>query len=155
MATSYLPDNDHIVRHVGAQQVDRDEAGRVVACFPQAFELRQNEQYLSSNWLEYFAGTLVECVAAIACSMGKTRTIKNSHAFMVGNVGDVKAACNEYNCKVRVIHEPNDDNPAYVAVRNYRSAEMSLLMLLATEAWAHHIVDAKDCLSLVGPWRPR
>jgi hypothetical protein len=60
----------------------------------------------------------------------------------------VKDACGSFGIKIRIIHEPSDDNPnpAYTAIRRYRSDDLQLLELLATDAWSR-IVEAKDYLN--------
>ena len=60
------------------------------------------------------------------------------------NVGVVKEACASFNQKIRVIHEPND-NPAYTAIRNYKSDDLELLELLASDAWSD-VVEAQPYL---------
>ncbi len=62
----------------------------------------------------------------------------------MGNVGVIKEACATFNQKLRIIHEPNE-NPAYTAVRSYKSDELELLELLASEAWSD-VVEAKAYL---------
>jgi hypothetical protein len=147
MATSYLPDADHILRHVGFPLLIRDSDERVIGCFPQAFELRPNESYLSTSWLEFFGGTKMERLRAAINACSKARTVKPSHGFAIGNVGEVKEACAGFNLRIRVIHEPSDDNPnpAYTAVRRYRSDDIELLELLAGEAWSE-VIEVKDYL---------
>jgi hypothetical protein len=108
--------------------------------------LRKGEDYLSASWLEYFPGTRHERLVASVAAFSKARTIKPSHGFTIGNVAAVKDACAGFGQKIRVLHEPDGDpNPAYVAVRRYRSDNMQLLELLAGEAWADWI-EAKDYL---------
>ena len=136
MATKYLPDEDRVVRHVNSQLLIRDAADRVIGCFPQAFELKPAEKYLSASWLEFFPGNRDQRTATTIKAMTAARTVKPSHGFAFGNVGEVKKACASLDLKIRIIHEPakTNPNPAYTAVRNYRSDELELLQLLAGEA---------------------
>ena len=147
MATNYLPDADTVVRHINSQLLVR-ENDKVIGCFPQAFELRQNEEYLSASWLEYFPGTETERMTALVAAVAKARKVKASHGFATGNIFAVKEACSFFGLKNRVIHEPSFDNPnpAYTAIRRYRSDDLQLLELLATDAWSG-VVEAKDYLS--------
>jgi hypothetical protein len=152
MAKGYLPDEAHVVRHVPAQLVSRDpNTEAVIGCFPQAFQLRPDEEYLSTSWLEFYLGSFLECTAAVAAAMSKTRKIGPSHGLAIGNVGRIKAACDEFSLKIRVIHEPDDDNPSYTAVRRFKSDNIELLELLANEAWSH-IVEVKQVREMYGPW---
>ncbi len=143
MATKYLPDADHVVRHINSQLLIR-EGDVVTGCFPQAFELRLGETYLSASWLEFFPGTEDERRRAVVAAFARARSVKARHGFAFGNVGEVKNACADYGLKIRVIHEPakSNPNPAYTAVRNFRSDDMELLELLASEAWAE-VIEAK------------
>lgn len=142
MATKYLPDDDHVVRHINSQLLIRD-GDRVIGCFPQAFELRPGEKYLSASWLEFFSGTAEEKKAAVIAAVSAARAIKASHGFAFGIVSEVKDACSCHGMKVRIIHEPDkkNPNPAYTAIRNFRSDEIELLQLLASEAWCD-VVEA-------------
>jgi hypothetical protein len=146
MPTKYLPDEDHVVRHVSSQLLIRDDE-KVIGCFPQAFELKPGEKYLSASWLEFFSGNDDERRRAVVAGMAAARTVKPSHGFAFGNVGEVKAACSSFGIRIRVIHEPEEDNPnpAYTAIRNFKSDELELLQLLAAEAWAE-VVEAKELL---------
>jgi hypothetical protein len=51
-----LPDEDHVVRYVPWGRLRRDEDENVLGFLPQAFQLRQEEDYLSVNWLQYYDG---------------------------------------------------------------------------------------------------
>ena len=148
MAIKYLPDEDHVVRHVNSQLLIRDPASdRVTGCFPQAFQLKPDETYLSASWLEFFRGTPQERKAAVIAAVASARTVKPRHGFAFGNVGEVKEACATFSMKIRVIHEPakTNPNPAYTAVRGYRSDELELLELLAGDAWSE-VEEAKSYL---------
>ena len=156
MATNSLSDDHQVVRHVSYQQVDRDDVtGAIRGIFPQAFELfPKDDGYLSASWLEFFAGSHLCCIAAIAAFLAKTRKVTAKQAFACGRVGDVKQACSDHGLKIRVIHEPEEDNLAYTAIRRYRSDNHELLDLLATEAWSA-VTDAKDVVGMFGPWPKR
>ena len=144
MAIKYLPDVDHVVRHINSQLLIRDGDDVVTGCFPQAFELRPGEKYLSASWLEFFPGTDDERRRAVVTACARARSVKPRHGFAFGNVREVKDACADYGLKIRVIHEPDksNPNPAYTAIRNYRSDDIELLELLATDAWSE-VVEAK------------
>jgi hypothetical protein len=156
MAISSLSDDHHAVRHVSYQQVDRDDdTGAIRGIFPQAFLLYpKDDGYLSACWLEFFAGSHLACIAAVAAFIGKTRKVTAKQAFACGRVSDIKEACAEYGQKIRVVHEPDDDNLACTAIRRYQSDNVELLELLATEAWSH-VTDAKDVVGIFGPWSRR
>jgi hypothetical protein len=149
MSRKPVPDEHHIVRHVGSQLLIR-EGDKVVGCFPQAFQLRAAESYLSASWLEFFGGPKHQQITDVIAAIGKARQVKPSHGIAIGNVATVKEACGSFGQKIRVIHEPSDDNPnpAYTAVRRFSSDEIQLLELLAGEggAWSE-VYEARDYLS--------
>jgi hypothetical protein len=150
MASRSLSDDDHVVRHLSPSQFDTDASGALLV-FPQAFELRTGESYLSTSWLEFFAAPFSDRICATASAISRTRIVKASHAFAVGQVGSIKEACARFGQKIRILHEGNTDNPAYAAVRQYRSEEIELLDLLARDAWAN-VVQVQPFLDRVGPW---
>lgn len=145
MSTKSLSEANHIVRHCGSQVLIY-EGERVVGVFPQAFQLRTGEKYLSACWLEFFPGAKEDRIKAAAKATATTRSVKPRHAFAVGNVGAIQDACGFFGQKVRILHEPKRNNPAYTAVRNFRSDEVELLELLATDAWSD-LVEVRDLLS--------
>jgi len=153
MAIVSLSDDAHVVRHVSKNLVDRDDdTGVIRGIFPQAFELRPTDDgYLSAAWQEFFVGPKRKQVAGVAAFIGKTRKITLNQAFVSGCVRDVKNTCADFGQKIRILHEPCDDNLAYAAIRRYQSDNLDLLELLASEAWCD-VTDAKDIIGLMGPW---
>lgn len=147
MATSYLPDNDHVVRHCPSQLCIH-EGDQVVRIFPQAFLLRDGESYLSASWLEFFSGSRDQRLTQVIKGVANARTVRPRHGFAIGNVGKVKDACGQFGHKVRIIHEPHPKkpNPAYTAIRRYKSDEIELLELLAGEVWSD-VVTARTYLA--------
>lgn len=144
--TSSLPDEDHIVRHVSSQLIERD-GDVVLGVFPQAFALRDGEPYLSASWLEFHQGSKQDRMKKVAMAISAGRSVKPRHGFVCGNVGEIKDACLSFGMKIRVLHEPNKSNPdpAYTAVRRFQSDDMELLELLAAEAWSE-LHEASNCL---------
>ena len=147
MATKSLPETDHVVRHVPFKLLD--DQGLPL---PQAFELRPNEKYLSASWLEFFAGDRAARLAGCACLMSHYRQVKAHDAFAIGNVGEIKDACIEFDQKIRIVSEPDDLNLAYAAVRQIRTDNLELLELLAQDVWSD-VAPAADLVAKVGPWR--
>jgi len=148
--SSSLDDNHHLVRHSRESEID-DQEGKLMA-FPQAFALRTGETYLSNGWLEFFDGSTYQRLSGVAAMMSKTRAVKPHHALAIGRVGDIKNGCQSFNQKVRVLHEPFDDNLAYATVRRINTDEMQLLELLAQDAW-NDVRLAKPYVEAVGPWK--
>lgn len=119
-----------------------------------AFELREGEGFLSANWLEYFDGGESDALAATAFAISQSRAVRSSHAFAIGNVAAIKAACSEFDVRVRIVHEPDAGNESHAAVRRFKDDDLELLELLAQDAWSR-VIEAKPPLDRVGPWRAR
>jgi hypothetical protein len=118
----------------------------------QAFALRPNETYLSNGWLEFFDGMVDAQLSGLAAMMSKSRAIKAHHALAIGCVGDIREACVRFDQKVRILHEPFDDNLAYATIRRINTEEAQLLELLAQDAWSD-VRLAKPYVEVVGPWK--
>jgi hypothetical protein len=147
---SSLSDNDHLVRHIRESEID-DQEGKLLA-FPQAFALRPRETYLSNAWLEFFSGTTDVQLSGVAAMMSKTRAVKAHHALAIGRVGNIRDACLSFDQKVRILHEPFEDNLAYATVRRIKTEESQLLELLAQEAWGD-VRLARPFVEAIGPWK--
>jgi hypothetical protein len=139
-----LPPEHHIVRNVtwGKLRKDENDPEKVVGVLGEAFKLRPGENTLSTTWLEYFAGTRREQIFGTIRAMRASKLeIKTKSGFAIGNVGAVAAVAAAHNFKIRVLHEPEDDNKAHVAVRRWPPDEMILFELLAAEAWSELVLN--------------
>ena len=142
MAIKSLSDDQHLARHCPKNRLVEQE-GKILI-LPQAFSLRPGEKYLSTTWMEHFAGTKKQRVKLITEVMRKRRSVSAKDGFAIGNVREIKGACLEFGIKIRVNHAPKSWNAAYSSVNNYVSESQELLSLLAAEAWAD-LVLIKDC----------
>jgi hypothetical protein len=90
--------------------------------------------------------------------MSHNRTIKPRDAFAVGNVGEIKDACAEFNQKIRIVSEPDPSprglNLAYTAIRQIQTDSLELLELLAQDVW-NDVHSAVAPMAKVGPWRKK
>lgn len=122
--------------------------------FPQAFKLRPGETYLSNGWLEFFDGTINAQLSGVIAAMSASRRVKSHHAVALGRVGDIHDACESFDQRVRILHEPTlTPNPSYATIRRINTDEQQLLELLAQEAWSD-VRMAKPYVEAVGPWQP-
>lgn len=125
------------MRHVQPRALRRNEGGEVVGFLYTAFQMREDEDYLSAAWVEYGEkATHAANLSATIAAFQANRTIRPSHKFAVGNVGRIRSACAEHRQRVRISHEPIDDFDAHASVRQYNDKADELLELLAEEAWA-------------------
>jgi len=153
MPPTKLPPEHHLVRYVpwGKLRKDENDPERVIGVLGTAFTLRPaegiraQEEYLSTTWLEYFAGErqekIVGSVRAIRASKLEPRP---KSAFAIGNVGRIAAVAADRNYKIRVLHEPVDDNKAHVAVRRWPADDMAFFELLAADAWSELVFNKDD-----------
>ena len=145
MPITYLPPQHHIVRYVPWARLRKDENDNVIGVLGAAFKLRENEDYLSATWLEFFKGGDGECVAsAVRVIRGSEIKVTARSGFAIGNVGRVKDVClaDKQKHKIRVIHEPEDDNEAHTALRGWPRDNDPLLQLIAEDVWNETILNS-------------
>lgn len=136
MAVVNLPDEHSVVRHIRKPLLRRDENGNVLGVLPQAFQRRENEEYLSVTWLQHFSKDYERGLSMSAAAIGRQLTVKRGDGFAVGSVGNVKAICGTRNVKVRLLHEQhNKKNTGYASWRGLPRDDLDLLTLLADEAF--------------------
>jgi len=157
-----LPPEHHIVRNVpwGKLRKDEDDPEKVLGVLGEAFRMRPVEDTLSTTWLEYFTGTRPEQIyGAIRAIRASKLEIKNKSGFAIGKVGNIAAVTAAHNYSIRVLHEPEDDNKAHVAVRRWPRDDMTLFEILAAGAWSDLVLN-KDVPEGVeaapdqSAWRP-
>jgi len=116
----------------------------VIGVLGEAFKMRPNEETLSTTWLEYFAGTKREQIyGAIRAMRASKLEIKTKSGFAIGNVGNIVGVAAAHNYSIRVLHEPEEDNNAHVAVRRWPRDDM-LFELLAAEAWSELVLNNNE-----------
>lgn len=140
MPTTYIPEEDRLVRYVKPLLVARDpETKAVLGVFPQAFALREGEAALSAAWAEYYSGQRAEQIQAAIAIFKETMTVKRTAVFAVGQVGSIKGACEQFGVSVRVVLDPDMDttppHEAHVSILRYRDDDLGLLELLASDVW--------------------
>jgi hypothetical protein len=144
MPPTKVPPEHHIVRNVpwGKLRKDDNDPEKVIGVLGEAFKMRPVEETLSTTWLEYFAGTRREQIdGAVRAMRASKLEIKTKSGFAIGNVDNIAAAAAAYNYSIRVLHEPEDDNKAHVAVRRWPRDDMTLFELLAAEAWSELVLN--------------
>lgn len=123
--------------------VDTDANGRPVFVFPQAFELREDEEYLSVTSLDLFDGERTEqlqrAAEAIQSSTEKNKLSKKS-AIALGYSGQLKENCRSHGHNVRVLEEPVDQNIGHVAVRRYPRDVPELFELLSETCFSERYI---------------
>ena len=118
----------------------------LIGLLPQAFQLREREDYLSVNWLEYHDGdrdTQIRLsVWAVRSSFSKPLGPKS--AFGIANVAKIKEVAQGSGARVRVTHEPHgESNPGHAGVRRLPADDLSLLEALAADAFTEMVSNAE------------
>jgi hypothetical protein len=70
-----------------------------------------------------------------------TLEVKPKSGFAIGGVGAIQDECAARNYKVRILHDPMDDNKAHATVKALPRDDMELLECLATGAWSELILN--------------
>lgn len=144
MATQYIPDEDELLRAVPYARLERDADDNIIGITAEAFRLRDGEEYLSANWVDFFKTPLRSdrVVAAIRSARKGERKIGAKSGFAITQTGRLKSAAARYGRSLRVSHEPEDLCPEHVAIRRYPKDCEELLELLAAEHWAELVLNS-------------
>ena len=128
-----LPGSDHIMRYVPPARLRRDEDGNVLGILPQAFAHRNDEDFLSVNWLEHFkkdkASNLRDCVDAQRAALG----VAKNCVFAVAVVGRVEQVCMKKQKAVKIVYQPTKGNVAHSALHVQHNDDLNVMSDLALE----------------------
>ena len=111
----------------------RDEDGNVLGILAEAFAHRNNEDYLSVNWLEHFkkdkASNLRDCVDA----QRATLKVGKNCVYAVAMVDKVKLVCVKKQKPVRIVYHPTKGNAAHSALYVQHNEDLNVLSDLVIE----------------------
>lgn len=137
LPSSYLTDGDTLLRHVTWAKLRKDEDDNVLGTLGTAFKLREDEEYLSATWCEFFVGSPTEQLKCAADSFRSTGfACSKKSRFALASVKNVTTFMHAEKRRVRIIHEPDEPNLAHAALRNWPDDDAHLLERLAEEVWA-------------------
>jgi hypothetical protein len=136
-----LPDDDHVMRYVPWARLRRDEDDNIIGILPEAFQLRQDEVCLSVSWVEFYPNPETRVHQSV-WALRNSRKAGAKSALAVGNVGAIKATCAIRSCKVRVLHEPKEGEPAHAGIRRLPRDDLILLAALADDVFADMIPNS-------------
>jgi len=98
---------------------------------------------LSSSWLEQFSRDYEEGLNAAAAAIGQQLEIKPRDGFTVGNVGKIVETCENFDVRVRLLHERKAENTGYCAIRGLPRDHIELFEMLAADVFTDtRIADA-------------
>jgi hypothetical protein len=144
MPVTYLPAEDHVIRYVPWARLRKDEDDNVIGVLGAALRLRSDEDYLSATWVEYFVGSHDDrIIAAVKTIRASKLKVSARSGFATGNVNQIKEAClaDKGKHKIRIIHQPEDDNQAHTALRLWPRDNEDLLNSLADGAWSSVVLN--------------
>lgn len=145
MSPIKLPPEFHIVRHASWTKLRKDDNDpeRVIGVLGEAFKMRPVDTYLSTTALEYFPGDRQRKITcAVQAMRASSLTIPSKSGFAIGNISKISEAAATKEYKLRILHEPADDNKAHVAVRRFPPDDMELFELLAADAWSEVVLNS-------------
>lgn len=145
----YLPDKDHVSRHVPYRKLLRDENDTPIGILPQAFEMRVkiNEKSLSVNWLEYFGNNHTKNIVKMIKSFRLSRNNKVGRlsAFGIGNVGMLVAKCAEHqHTKVRLLYvgkKVSKNNESHTRIIRLPINDLGIMQCLASEVFTGLVLN--------------
>ncbi len=140
MSQLNVPDEDHIVRYVGWNQVAKDADDTVLGISAEAFRRRYNEDGLSVNWLERADADAANKLRRTVELLTAGIAIGKKSRVAIANVAAFKAICVSRHARVRIVHIPIDGNEPHSEVRQLSRDDDEILELLASESvTAHHL----------------
>jgi hypothetical protein len=144
MGTPPLPLDHHVLRYVRKRLLRRDEDDNPIGVLPHAFQRRPGEGYLSVTWIQHFSSDYEAGFRSSVNAMRSQLTVKPADGFTCGQVGSITTICSGRNCRVRILHEPEESNSGHSAWRGLDDNDMELLGQLADDAF----VDTRLSASL-------
>jgi hypothetical protein len=129
--SSLIPESDHVVRFCNALCI---EDGEIQAS---AFQLKDNEQYLSCNWVECLKkDSKREAAQEILKAYDRKgfKVNRKKGHFAVLNVGNTKSLVKAQRCDlsgIEFLHIGKDSDPSYSGIyhlENYNAEEIGELI---------------------------
>ncbi len=143
MKDQKLPAEHNVVRYVPFSKLDKDEDDNVRGILWTAFQPREaDKNELSTAWLEYFPGSREEKISSAIYALRASMEVGAKSGFALGNVGEIISTCRERNHKIRIVHDPADNNKAHSSVKHMPDDDQRLLEVLAAETWAELILNS-------------
>ena len=120
MQRDRVPDTDHISRYCGGAQILPD--GRISGT---AFRLREADQYLSVNWLEYLdlgdrASEIAEVRRVLEAKGRKLGTTARLAVLNAGLLREHVASASADHRVLDILHEPEPKDPSHAGIYGLR-----------------------------------
>ena len=138
-----IPDSDHVSRYCKPSSISLS-TGRPTGA---SFRLRENEAFLSINWLEELNQTSRESEINELRQVFKNKPfqVATTGVFAVINVGRTKSSVVEGapdSTVLKFIHEPEDDDPSHSGIFGFTHEENLIAELIADSVIETH--DARQ-----------
>lgn len=129
MTGAPLPDGDHIARYCKPSSMRPDGLP-----FALAFRIREGEDYLSVNWLDYFQSPDLPAAVQHIREVFRNKGFRLGRrgAFVVLGVGRAKTRVQEeLGHSLRFEHAPSRDDPSHAAIYGYGFSDTAVAAELA------------------------
>jgi len=131
MKNGPLPDQHHISRYCSPTRCTED--GQVTSA---AFRLREGENALSVNWLEFLSSTdrdtqIQEIRKVLASKMNKIGANAKIAALNIGQMRDYVRTHSPDSRNLPVLHDPLVDDPSHSGIYNLREDDDLIATLIA------------------------
>ncbi len=148
-----VPDDHDLIRYIKRRFLAKNDDGSIVVdnsgkptmVFPQAFELREDEEYLSLTSIQlHDLDRAIGLVAGVHAIQESTvsKKLSRTSAVSIGLNRSMKSACKEHGHNVRVLEHPEDENIGHVGVRRYPRDEIELFEVLSEDVFSdRHLIE--------------
>ena len=122
MACRYTDQRELLPSHTVARYCRKRDIAEDGIPMEGAFRLRENERYLSTNWLEYFhrADRSFQIACVIQSLSAKGRTVVNSASFAMLNVGAAIVVCkSRLGLDLQFVTLGEPDDPSHTGIYGY------------------------------------
>ena len=130
MKGDLLPEQNHISRYCSA--IHCTEEGQVTGT---AFQIRQSEDYLSVNWLEFLQlNDRQEEISEIRKILGSKLTLRAKAKIAVLNIGETTNFVRSQSPdarNLRFLHEPEENDSSHSGIYGYSYDEKLIAFLIA------------------------
>lgn len=130
MQRDRVPDSDHISRYCGGAQTHED--GRISGT---AFRLRESEEYLSVNWLEYLGladrHSQIEEMRRVLRAKLKLGSQARLAVLNAGRLHEHVASASPDRRMLDILHEPEPVDPSHAGIFGLRPDDTLIAELIA------------------------
>lgn len=144
-ARKALPDHHHVMRFAAkSKRFHHPDTGQALGLSPAAFAIREGDEGgLSVTEIEFFGplspASLAEAAVAYRASQ-ESKRLGPQGAFAWAEINAIKAAAQQYDKKVRVVHAPVDGNPAHAEIRHFTDDDLDLLAFFASDVFSNYVI---------------